>query len=332
MKVAIIGVTGLVGKTLVQLLEERKFPVTELFPVASSGSAGGEIFFGSRQIKILKIEDALNSKPDLALFSAGSEISREYAPRFSNMGTYVIDNSSAWRADPTKKLIIPEINGNIIESSDFIISNPNCSTIQLLMVIHPLHQKFRVKRIVVSTYQSVTGSGLKAVKQMEDERAGNLAEKFYPHPIDKNCIPQIDLFENNGYTVEEMKMENESVKILNDNSIKLTATAIRVPVIGGHSESVNIEFENSFQLREVKSILKNSPGLIVLDEPENSLYPMPVLSEGKDEVFVGRIREDHSRKNCLNLWIVADNLRKGAATNTIQIAEVLNKNGFLEIT
>ena len=330
MKVAIIGVTGLVGKTLVQLLEERNFPLKDLYPVASSGSAGGKVSIGSRQFKIIEINDTLNFKPDLALFSAGSEISRKYAPRFSNMGTYVVDNSSAWRMDPSKKLIIPEINGHILESSDFIISNPNCSTIQLLMVIHPLHQKYRVRRIVVSTYQSVTGSGLRAVKQMENERAGIEEEQVYPHPIDKNCIPHIDEFENNDYTGEEMKMENESAKILNDNRIKLTSTAVRVPVIGGHSESVNIEFETPYQLSEVRSLLKKTPGLIVLDEPENNLYPMPLFSKNRDEVFVGRIRKDNSRDNCLNLWIVADNLRKGAATNTVQIAEVLLKKGFLK--
>lgn len=330
MKVAIIGVTGLVGKALVQLLEKRDFPVSELYPVASSGSAGGKVFFGSRQFKIIEIKDALNFKPDLALFSAGSEISKKFAPRFSMMGTYVVDNSSAWRADPAIKLIIPEVNGNILECSDFIIANPNCSTIQLLMVIHPLHQKYRVKRIVVSTYQSVTGSGLKAVAQMENERMGIEAEQVYPHPIDKNCIPHIDEFGNNAYTREEMKMENETVKILNDNRVKLTATAVRVPVIGGHSESVNIEFETSYQINDVRYLLKNSPGLKVLDEPENNIYPMPLISKDRDEVFVGRIRKDNSRENCLNLWIVADNLRKGAATNTIQIAEELLKKGFLK--
>jgi len=330
MKVAIIGVTGLVGKTLVQLLEERNFPVSELYPVASSGSAGGKITFGSRQFKIIEIKDALNLKPDLALFSAGSEISKEFAPQFSIMGTYVVDNSSAWRTDPTKKLIIPEINGNILEPTDYIIANPNCSTIQLLMVIHPLHQKYRVKRIVVSTYQSVTGSGLKAVTQMENERMGIKTEQVYPHPIDKNCIPHIDEFEKNGYTREEIKMENESVKILNDNGVNLTATTVRVPIIGGHSESVNIEFAAPYQVRDVRSLLKNTPGLRVLDDPENNLYPMPLFCKDKDEVFVGRIRKDNSRENCLNLWIVADNLRKGAATNTIQIAEILLRKGFLK--
>ena len=330
MKVAIIGVTGLVGKTLVQLLEERNFPVTELYPVASSESVGRKISFGSKQVSIIEIEDALSLRPDLALFSAGAEISREFAPRFSKIGTFVVDNSSAWRNDQTKKLIIPEINGHVIKSTDFIISNPNCSTIQLLMVVYPLHKKFRVRRIVISTYQSVTGSGFKAIKQMENERAEIEAEQFYPHPIDNNCIPHIDEFEKNDYTREEMKMENESAKILNDNNIKLTSTAVRVPVTGGHSESVNIEFEIPFQVSEIRSILMNTPGLVVLDKPGNNLYPMPLYSKDRDEVFVGRIRKDNSRNNCLNLWIVADNLRKGAATNTIQIAEVLLKKGFLK--
>ncbi len=322
MKVVIAGVTGLVGETLLKVLEERNFPVSELIPVASEKSKGQKIVFKNTEHQIVSIEDALNKKPQIAIFSAGSDVSLKYAPLFAENGTFVIDNSSAWRMHPDKKLIIPEINGNLLSEEDKIIANPNCSTIQMLMVLFPLHKKYKIKRIVVSTYQSVTGTGKKAVRQLKDERINIHEEKAYPHRIDLNCIPHCDVFTKNGYTKEEDKLVNETHKILS-RDINVSATAVRVPVIGGHSESVNVEFENDFDLETVYKLLEEMPGVTVYDEPENNIYPMPVIAESKDEVFVGRIRRDFSQANSLNLWITADNLRKGAATNAVQIAELL---------
>ncbi len=325
MKVAIIGATGLVGSVMIKVLEERGFPISELIPVASEKSAGRKITFKDKEVSVIGLEEAVRLKPDIALFSAGGSISLQWAPEFARVGTYVIDNSSAWRMDPDKKLIVPEINANILTKDDLIIANPNCSTIQLVMALNPLHKKFKIKRVVVSTYQSVTGSGVKAVRQLENERAGNTGEKFYPHSIDKNCIPHCDLFVEDGYTKEEMKLVSETQKILDDYSLKITATAVRVPVEGGHSESVNLEFENDFTINEILELLNSEKGITVLDDPENNLYPMPINVCGKDDVFVGRIRRDFSQPNSLNLWIVADNIRKGAATNAVQIAEYLLK-------
>ena len=329
MKVVVVGSTGIVGKTLIKLLEERNFPVSGFMPIASEKSIHKEIIFNNKKYEVQSISKGLDFKPDIAIFSAGSDLSKQMAPEFAKLGTVVIDNSSAWRMDPSKKLIIPEINGDILTKEDKIIANPNCSTIQMLMVIAPLHTHFVIKRVVVSTYQSVTGSGIKAVKQMEAEREGNDSLRFYPHKIDMNCLPHIDVFEENGYTKEEMKMVNETHKILNAASIKLTATTVRVPVTGGHSESVNLEFSRPFELKEIYTILEQSPGVSVVDNPSSNEYPMPINAEGKDDVFVGRIRIDESRENCLNLWIVADNLRKGAATNAIQIAETLKNKGLV---
>lgn len=330
MKVAVVGATGLVGKTMIKLLEERNFPVDYLIPVASESKGKRTISFQGEIYPVKTINEALSHKPDIALISAGSELSLKIAPLFSSSGTVVIDNSSAWRMDPSKKLIIPEINEDVLTREDKIIANPNCSTIQMLMVIAPLHKAFNIQRIVVSTYQSVSGSGIKAINQLNSERNGKKEDRFYPHQIDKNCLPHIDIFEENGYTREEIKMVNESKKILDDPNLKITATAVRVPVMGGHSESVNLEFNNSFDLEEVYSILNGTPGVLVVDDPKNNKYPMPIDAEGKDEVLVGRIRIDESRDNCLNLWIVADNLRKGAATNSIQIAESLLKKGLVK--
>ncbi len=329
MKVVVVGSTGIVGKTMIKLLEERNFPVSGFMPVASEKSIHKEIIFNNKKYEVQSVSKGLDFKPDIAIFSAGSELSKQMAPEFAKLGTVVIDNSSAWRMDPSKKLIIPEINGDILTKEDKIIANPNCSTIQMLMVITPLHKHFVVTRVVVSTYQSVTGSGIKAVKQMEAEREGNDSLRFYPHKIDRNCLPHIDVFEENGYTKEEMKMVNETHKILNDTSVRLTATTVRVPVTGGHSESVNLEFSKPFELKEIFTILKKSPGVCIVDKPSRNEYPMPIDAEGKDDVFVGRIRIDESRENCLNLWIVADNLRKGAATNAIQIAETLINKGLV---
>lgn len=323
MKVVVVGSTGIVGKTMIQLLEERNFPLTDFMPVASEKSVNKKVIFRGREYPVQSVSDALDFKPDIALFSAGSELSLQMAPEFASLGTVVIDNSSAWRMDPSKKLIIPEINGEILTKEDKIIANPNCSTIQMLMAIAPLHWKLKINRVVVSTYQSVTGSGMKAVKQMEAERQGKNEPRFYPHQIDMNCLPHIDVFEKNGYTKEEMKMVNETHKILDDPTIRLTATTVRVPVTGGHSESVNLEFDKAFKLRDIYSILEEAPGVTIVDKPSRNEYPMPIDSEGKDDVFVGRIRMDESRENCLNLWIVSDNLRKGAATNAMQIAEKL---------
>lgn len=325
MKVAVIGVTGLVGSTMLQILEERNFSISNLIPVASEKSAGKKIMFKNNEYPVVTIKDALEQKPDLAIFSAGSEVSLEYAPQFAAVGTFVIDNSSAWRMNPSNKLIVPEINADQLSFEDKIIANPNCSTIQMVMVIAPIHQKFEIDRIVVSTYQSVTGTGAKAVKQLENERNGIQGEMAYKYPIDKNCIPQIDVFLENGYTKEEMKMVNETRKILNSPEIKITATCVRIPVIGGHSESVNIQTKKPFSITEIKSIITQSQGVVVMDDASAQLYPMPITSQNKNEVFVGRIRKDDSSENALNMWIVADNLRKGAATNAVQIAEHIAK-------
>ena len=329
MKVALVGATGLVGEVMLKVLEERNFPVTELIPVASEKSVGKMIVFKNKSYKVVSITDAIGLKPQLALFSAGGDVSKQYAPMFASAGCRVVDNSSAWRMDETKKLIVPEINASDLQSDDFIVPNANCSTIQLVLVLIPLYKKYGIKRVVVSTYQSVTGTGVNAVKQMENERAGIKGEMAYKYQIDKNCIPQCDVFLENGYTKEEMKLVNETMKIFADKTIKITATAVRVPVTGGHSESVNIELGSDFDLQEVKSILGAAPGLKLHDDLETFTYPMPILANGKDEVFVGRVRRDNSQKNTLNVWIVADNLRKGAATNAVQIAEIMLEKGFI---
>ena len=329
MKIAVIGATGLVGTTILTILSERKFPLTELILVASHKSVGNLVEFEGKSLYIISMDDAIAMKPDIAIFSAGGSVSLSEAPRFAKVGTIVIDNSSAWRMDPSKKLIIPEVNAHVLTAQDKIIANPNCSTIQLVVALQPLHVKFKIKRIVVSTYQSVTGTGVKAVNQLMSERKGQKTEMAYPYQIDLNVIPQIDVFTENGYTKEEMKMVNETRKIMQDDSIMLTATTVRIPVMGGHSESVNIEFEKDFEVDTIISILKNAPGIIVEDDIEHNIYPMPMNAHGKDEVFVGRIRRDYSRANCLNMWIVSDNLRKGAATNAVQIAEYLLANNLL---
>ena len=329
MKVAVVGATGLVGSVMLKVLAERNFPVTELIPVASAKSAGKEIEFKGKKYKVVTVDDAIAMKPDVAVFSAGGSTSLEQAPRFAAAGTTVIDNSSAWRMDPTKKLIVPEVNAHVLTPEDKIIANPNCSTIQMVVVLEPLHKKYGIKRVVVSTYQSVTGTGVKAVEQLMNERKGVEGPMAYAYPIDLNVIPQIDVFTENGYTKEEMKMILETKKIMGDDSIRVTATTVRIPVMGGHSESVNIEFEKDFDLAEVRSILESETGIIVVDDPANLKYPMPMDAHEKDEVFVGRIRRDESQPNTLNLWIVADNLRKGAATNAVQIAEYLVKKGLL---
>ena len=332
MKIAVVGVTGLVGSVMLQVLKERNYPIDELVPVASEKSAGKIIEFNGKKYTIVTLNDALKLQPDIALFSAGGSVSLEWAPRFADAGITVIDNSSAWRMDPSKKLIVPEINGKTITPEDKIIANPNCSTIQLVMVISPLHKKYKIKRMIVSTYQSVTGTGQKAVNQFNNERNNNYKGVMaYSHPIDKNCIPQCDIFLDNGYTKEEMKIVNETKKILNDYSIKITSTAVRVPVLGGHSESVNIEFEKPFELNEVRKLLSITEGVIVQDDPGKSFYPMPLTAHNKNDVFVGRLRKDESCDNGLNMWIVADNLRKGAATNAVQIAEFLHKNVFRQV-
>ena len=323
MKIAVVGVTGVVGTVLLKLLEERKFPVSEIIPVASEKSVGNKIMFNGQDYKIVSLNDAVNMKPDIALFSAGGSISLEWAPKFAERGTRVIDNSSAWRMDSTKKLIVSEVNSKALTKEDFIIANPNCSTMQMLVVLAPLHEKYKIKRLVISTYQSVSGTGKNAIDQLEDERNGVDSSKVYPYSIDQNLLPHCDVFEKDGYTKEENKLINETRKILNDNSIRITSTAVRVPIETCHGESVNIEFEKEFEINHVFKILRDAPGLIVEDDPDNNKYPMPINSANKDEVFVGRIRRDFSIKSGLNLWIVADNLRKGAATNTIQIAEKL---------
>lgn len=327
MKLAIVGVTGLVGQELLRVLEERNFQFDELLPVASQKNVGNEMEFKGKKYTIKSMEEACNLAPDVAIFSAGGGVSLEWAPKFAEKGTIVIDNSSAWRMDPTKKLIVPEINGHVLKIDDRIIANPNCSTIQMVMALAPLHVKYKLKRIVVATYQSVTGTGKDAVQQLMNERNGVDGPKVYPHKIDFNALPHIDVFLDNGYTKEEMKMVNETRKILGDDSIGVTATTVRIPTIGGHSEAVNAEFYSDFDLNEVLEILSNTPGVIVQDDVKKNIYPMPINSHGRDEVFVGRIRRDESQPNTINMWVVADNLRKGAATNAVQIAEfMMEKN------
>ena len=329
MKIAVIGSTGVVGKVMLYLLESRNFPLTSLIPVASQNSVGKKIIFKNKEYDIVSISDAVEMKPDIALFSAGGSTSLEWAPKFAEVGTRVIDNSSAWRMDSSKKLVVSDVNSEVLTNDDYIIANPNCSTMQMLVVLAPLHEKFKIKRLVISTYQSVSGTGKAAIDQLNSERNNLSSEKVYPYSIDQNLLPHCDVFEKDGYTKEENKLINETKKILNDYSIQITSTAVRVPIEVCHGETVNIEFKNKFQLKEVYSILRNTPGLIVEDEPQDNLYPMPLNAANKDEVFVGRVRRDFSIENGLNLWIVADNLRKGAATNTIQIAEKLIEMGLV---
>lgn len=329
MKVAVVGATGLVGTKMLQVLAERNFPVTELVPVASERSVGKEVEFKGKKYKVVSMDDGIAAKPAVAIFSAGGGTSLEWAPKFAAAGIRVIDNSSAWRMDPSKKLVVPEVNAAVLTKEDMIIANPNCSTIQMVVALQPLHTKYKIKRVVVSTYQSVTGTGKKAVDQLFNERKGAEGEMAYKYQIDLNVIPQIDVFLDNGYTKEEMKMVKETNKIMQDDSIRVTATTVRIPVVGGHSESVNVEFENDFDLAEVKALLGNAPGVIVQDDPSQALYPMPLWAHEKDEVFVGRLRRDETQPNTLNMWIVSDNLRKGAATNAVQIAEYLQQQGLL---
>ncbi len=323
MRVAVVGATGMVGGVLLKVLAERNFPVSELIPVASEKSVGKKMLFKGREYVVVNLATAVKMKPDIALFSAGGETSLEWAPKFAEVGATVVDNSSAWRMDTTKKLVVPEINGDVLTSDDKIIANPNCSTIQLVMALAPLHTKYKMKRVVISTYQSVSGTGVKAVQQLDNEEAGIDGEMAYPHQIGRNALPHCDVFLENGYTKEEMKLVKEPKKILRDESFSVTATAVRIPTAGGHSEAVNVQFENDFDLSEVRQILSETPGVIVQDDVANNVYPMPITAHDKDEVFVGRLRRDESQENTLNLWIVADNLRKGAATNTVQIAEYL---------
>ncbi|MEN2800405.1 aspartate-semialdehyde dehydrogenase [Capnocytophaga sputigena] len=329
MRVAVVGVTGMVGNVMLEVLAEHNFPVTELIPVASEKSVGKKIVFKGTEYTVIGLQQAVSLKPDVALFSAGASVSKEWAPKFAQVGTTVIDNSSAWRMDPTKKLVIPEINADVLTKDDKIIANPNCSTIQMLVALAPLQRKYGIKRVVVSTYQSITGTGVKAVRQLENEYKGEKGEMAYHYQIHRNAIPHCDVFEENGYTKEEMKLVRETKKILRDDSIAVTATAVRIPVVGGHSESVNVELKNDFDINEVRTLLAQSAGIKVQDNTETNTYPMPLYAHGKDDVFVGRIRRDESQPNTLNLWVVADNLRKGAATNTIQIAEYLIKNKLL---
>jgi aspartate-semialdehyde dehydrogenase len=330
MKVAVVGATGLVGTKMLQVLAERNFPVDELLPVASERSVGKEIEFKGKKYKVLSMQDAIAAKPHVALFSAGGSTSLEWAPKFAEAGITVIDNSSAWRMDPTKPLVVPEVNAEVLTQNDKIIANPNCSTIQMVVALQPLHKKYKIKRVVVSTYQSVTGTGKKAVDQLYNEREGKDGDMAYKYQIDLNALPQIDVFLENGYTKEEMKMVNETRKIMGDDSIRVTSTTVRIPVMGGHSESVNIEFERDFDLNELRNILSNAPGVVVQDDPSKQIYPMPLWAHEKDEVFVGRIRRDETQPNTLNMWIVSDNLRKGAATNAVQIAEYLIQKGILK--
>ena len=330
MRIAVVGATGMVGQIILKVLAERSFPVTELIPVASSRSVGKKVTFGGRDWTIKSLEDAVAAGPDIALFSAGGATSLDWAPKFAAVGTRVVDNSSAWRMDPTKKLVVPEINADVLTAEDMIIANPNCSTIQLVMALNPLHKAYGAKRVIVSTYQSVTGTGKAAVDQLEGERTGEDVDMVYPYKIDRNCIPHCDIFLENDYTKEEMKMTQETVKIIGDEGIKLAATAVRVPVQGGHSESVNVEFERPFEIKDVKKLLSDTEGVTLQDQPEFNTYPMPLMAEGKDDVFVGRLRRDFTSDNALNMWVVSDNLRKGAATNTVQIAEVLLKKGFVK--
>ena len=323
MKVAVVGATGMVGEVMLKVLAERNFPIDELLLVASERSVGKRISYRDKEYSVIGLQDAVDKKPDLAIFSAGGDTSLEWAPEFAAAGTTVIDNSSAWRMDPGKKLIVPEINAKVLSKEDKIIANPNCSTIQLVMVLAPLHEQYKMKRVIVSTYQSVSGTGVKAVKQLENEMAGVEGEMAYPYPINRNALPHCDTFMDNGYTKEEMKLAREPQKILDDSSFSISATAVRIPTSGGHSEAVNVEFENDFDLAEVREILHHTPGVTVQDNPDTNTYPMPIYAHDKDEVFVGRIRRDETQANSLNLWIVSDNLRKGAATNAIQIAEYL---------
>ena len=326
MKIALVGATGMVGNVMLEVLAERKLPITELLLVASERSVGKEIPFKGKTLKVIGLETAVAAKPAIALFSAGGDTSLEWAPKFAAIGTVVIDNSSAWRMDPSKKLIVPEINGNELTSEDKIIANPNCSTIQMVMALAPLHKVYKIKRLIISTYQSITGTGVKAVEQLNNETQGKKGVMAYPYPIHKNAIPHCDVFLENDYTKEEMKLVHETHKILGDDTMGITATAIRIPVVGGHSEAVNIEFGNPFEISDIRKLLHNTPGVVVQDNPETNTYPMPIYAEGKDDVFIGRIRRDTSHPNAVNLWIVADNLRKGAATNTVQIAEYLIAN------
>ena len=329
MKIAIVGATGLVGQKILDVMEERNFPVSDLYPVASERSVGKELTFNGNKYKVISIEDAIKMKPQIAIFSAGGGTSLKWAPEFAKVGTTVVDNSSAWRMDTSKKLVVPEINATELTKDDKIIANPNCSTIQMVVALAPLHEKYKIERLVISTYQSITGTGVKAVQQFEAERLGINGEKAYPHEIDKNCLPHCDVFTENAYTKEEMKLVNETRKILKDDNIRVTATAVRVPVVGGHAESINIEFANDFNVEEIKQLLSETDGVIVQDNLDNNEYPMPKYSHDRDEVFVGRIRRDYSNPNSLNIWVVADNLRKGAATNAVQIAEYLAKHELI---
>ena len=330
MKIAVVGATGMVGNVMLKVLEERNLPINKLLLVASERSVGTELIYQNKKIKVIGINEALNTKPDIALFSAGGSTSLEWAPKFASLGTKVIDNSSAWRMEKDIKLIVPEINANLLSSEDKIIANPNCSTIQMVMALAPIHKKFKIKRLVISTYQSITGTGVKAVKQLKNEMTGTSGENAYPHQIHKNALPHCDIFLENNYTREEMKLVHETHKILADDKIAITATAVRIPVVGGHSESVNVEFENHFKINQIQKILSQTPGIEILDDPKKNKYPMPINAEGKDTVYVGRLRRDNSIPNGVNLWIVSDNLRKGAATNTIQIAEYLIKNNLVK--
>ena len=330
MKIAVVGATGMVGNVMLKVLEERNLPINKLLLVASERSVGTELIYQNKKIKVIGLNEALNAIPDIALFSAGGSTSLEWAPKFASLGTTVIDNSSAWRMEKDIKLIVPEINANLLSSEDKIIANPNCSTIQMVMALAPIHKKFKIKRLVISTYQSITGTGVKAVKQLKNEMSGTPGENAYPHQIHKNALPHCDIFLENNYTKEEMKLVHETHKILGDNKIAITATAVRIPVVGGHSESVNVEFENHFEINQIQKILSQTPGIEILDDPKKNKYPMPINAEGKDTVYVGRLRRDNSIPNGVNLWIVSDNLRKGAATNTIQIAEYLIKNNLVK--
>ncbi|WP_420316857.1 aspartate-semialdehyde dehydrogenase [Ekhidna sp.] len=329
MKIAVVGASGLVGQKMLQIMAERNFPIDELIPVASERSIGKQIPYLDKQYTIVSMEDAIAAKPDIALFSAGGSVSLENAPKFAEAGTVVIDNSSAWRMDAGKKLIVPEVNGNTLRIDDRIIANPNCSTIQMVVALKPLHDAFKINRVVVSTYQSVTGSGKGAVDQLEGERSGTNVEMVYPYKIDMNALPHIDVFQENGYTKEEMKMINETMKIMGDDTIKVTATCVRIPTVGGHSESINVAFETEFSLEQVYSILEKAPGVTIVDNPSNNEYPMPLTAHDKDDVFVGRIRRDETQPKTLNMWVVSDNLRKGAATNAIQIAEYMIENSLV---
>jgi len=329
MKVAVVGATGMVGQVMLKVLAERDFPITELIPVASERSVGKKVTYKDKEYTIYSMEDAIAAKPQIAIFSAGGNTSKEFAPKFAEVGTTVIDNSSAWRMDPTKKLVVPEINATSLTKEDKIIANPNCSTIQMVLAMSPLHREYGIKRLVISTYQSITGTGVKAVEQLENEYAGEKGEMAYPYPIHRNAIPACDVFEDNGYTKEELKLVNETQKILDDRSIAVTATAVRIPVVGGHSESVNVELRAPFEEKDIRKVLNETSGVTVQDNPDTNTYPMPIYAEGKNDVFVGRIRRDYSQENTVNMWIVSDNLRKGAATNAVQIGEYLVANGLV---